>query len=67
MPKNTKDKSLDSNDIDADPTNLLDEDSDMHYPEPPVGQTSDIRRRIDDLLEKKRLRDEFGELDDLDF
>lgn len=27
----------------------------------------DVRRRIDDLLERKKLREEFGEIDDFDF
>jgi len=66
MAKTRKDSSLDSNQEDLDDLDMFDTEEEVISDISPAN-TSDIRRKIDDLLERKRLRDEFGDLDDFDF
>lgn len=42
-------------------------DDSRAYEAEAVATRHDVRRKIEDLLERKRLRDEFGDLEELDF
>lgn len=47
---------------------LADEyDDSGRYEAEPTANRRDIRRKIEDLLERKRLREEFGDLEGLDW
>lgn len=52
-------------------TTILDGSSDDYedspsYESEPVANRYDVRRKIEDLLERRRLREEFGDLEELD-
>jgi len=64
MAKTSKDSSLnEENDIDE--FDSFDGNEEI-IPNETLISSNDVRRKIDDLLERKKLRDEFGDID-LDF
>lgn len=55
----------DASDFDDENINEVDEvDNPVDYDTRIGRQRHDVRRKIEELLERKRLREEFGELDD---
>lgn len=71
MSKTPKDPLVENDYDDMDKPNDLDSNEDLGNINIEIqssnNKSSDVRRRIDDILERKKLREEFGEIDDLDF